>query len=198
MSATFEDEGAFNQEEENPVTSGLETGIPAQGMAVGDGMTANDHYALMMQAGYQEEEEPERVPDPVIEAQVEYEALMQVLGREARAAREVRELAEAERKAIADKKAGVVEEIEEEKDEGPLPENTVAGDSLFCISENSYIRHTLNKLVTHPLTENFLLLCILVNTAILAVQTPTNTLDNKMNADLNIVDQALSVVFSGA
>lgn len=69
----------------------------------------------------------------------------------------------------------------------PEGDNVVAGRALFCLPEDSPLRLKLNAGVTHPIADNFLLVCILVNTVILAIQTPTNTLGTDTNDALDLV-----------
>ena len=79
-----------------------------------------------------------------------------------------------------------------------IQENVVSGVSLGCFAEDMQLRHTLNTLMISTPVDTFLLCCILLNVAILAIQTPTNTLSAGVNTTFGVVDAILSVVFSGA
>jgi hypothetical protein len=188
------------------VTFDVEDGGKANGKALGGNeapqMTAQQHYDIMMKSGFQDEEEDDNKGDEISPEQEDFEALMKMVSANARTARAARESAELELAKRAEEalkkkpKSKLLQQFEEMEE--PVGENVVAGKALFCLSENVVLRHTLNRWVTHPLTENFLLFCILVNTVILAVQTPTNTLDDDTNANFELADAILSVIFSGA
>eukprot|EP01051_Picozoa_sp_SAG22_P017955 SAG22_NODE_2896_length_2119_cov_1.382673_2_plen_233_part_00 len=130
-------------------------------------MTARDYYEVYKKNGFQEVEEEdsgdELLAGDVRERQ-EFEALMKVITANAKVAREERERKDREAKEKADKalnlkpKSKLMEDFEAM--EQPLGENVVAGKSLCCLRENVGLRHALNRWVTHPLTENFLLVCI--------------------------------------
>lgn len=159
------------------------------------------------------EQKAQRKANAII-AQIHHEeaAKKRKLREEAKAARATRLAAEAEELRLAleldrEKNGGNAEEGDDdglffettaEPAEEVYPENTVAGRSLFCLDEESGVRNYFNGIVTHPTTENFLLLCILLNSFILAVQTPTNTLGDDVNSQLKLVDDILSGIFSGA
>ena len=187
------------------VTFDVEDGGKTNGKVLGGNeapqMTAQQYYDIMMKSGFQDEEEDDK-GDEISPEQKDFEALMKMVSANARTARAARESAELELAKRAEEalkkkpKSKLLQQFEEMEE--PLGENVVAGKALFCLSENVVLRHTLNRWVTHPLTENFLLFCILVNTVILAVQTPTNTLDDDTNANFELADAILSVVFSGA
>jgi hypothetical protein len=74
--------------------------------------------------------------------------------------------------------------------------DVVKGRALFCLGEDLPIRHTLNSFLNRKETEAFLLLCILLNVVILAIQSPTNSLSEADNDLMNIVDHVLSAIFS--
>jgi hypothetical protein len=68
---------------------------------------------------------------------------------------------------------------------------------LYCLGEESGIRHTFNEILDHKVTSACLMCCILLNVVILAIETPTNTFDDDTRATLAVLDLLLSIIFSG-
>lgn len=95
-----------------------------------------------------------------------------------------------------DEFGGAMFDKKKDKDYSSADDNVVAGRSLFCLGEESGVRHVFNEFLDHKLTSTCLMCCILVNVVILAVETPTNTFDDDTKATLAILDVLLSVVFS--
>jgi hypothetical protein len=83
-----------------------------------------------------------------------------------------------------------------DKDYSSADDNVVADRSLFCLGEESGVRHTFNEVLDHKATQAFIMGCILVNVAILAVETPTSTFDEDTKSTLHTVDLLLSLIFS--
>ena len=75
-------------------------------------------------------------------------------------------------------------------------ENVVSGRALFVLDATAPIRHKLNDILNKKEVDAFMLACIMLNVVILAVQTPMNTMSAETNANLDIADNILSVIFS--
>ena len=75
-------------------------------------------------------------------------------------------------------------------------ENVVSGRALFVLDADAPIRHKLNDILNKKEVDAFMLACIMLNVVILAVQTPMNTMSAETNANLDIADHILSVIFS--
>ena len=91
--------------------------------------------------------------------------------------------------------------VEEEEDFDPaIPEHNrdivVTSGSLFFLTEESAIRHKLNRFLNGKGIDTFLLICILINVFILAVETPTATFRPAFVNLFYTVDLMLSIVFS--
>jgi hypothetical protein len=72
----------------------------------------------------------------------------------------------------------------------------LAGKALGFIEPADPVRQWLFTFMARKDLDHVLLVCILFNSVMLAVQSPTNTLGNTTNDILNIVDIVLSVIFS--
>lgn len=83
-----------------------------------------------------------------------------------------------------------------DKDYSSADDNVVADRSLFCLGEESGIRHTFNEILDHKVTSACLMGCILLNVFILAIETPTNTFSDDTRATLALLDVILSIIFS--
>ena len=89
---------------------------------------------------------------------------------------------------------------DEEEIDPSIPEHNrdikVAGGSLFIMSDEADIRHTLNRFLNGKAVDTFLLFCILTNVLILAIETPTATFRPAFVDLFYTVDFALSIIFS--
>ena len=88
------------------------------------------------------------------------------------------------------------EEITYDKDLGSADDNIVCGRSLYCLPEDSGVRHEFNNWLNHPTASTFLLGCILVNVFILSIETPTSTFEPETKELLHLADMLLSIIFS--
>eukprot|EP01043_Picozoa_sp_COSAG02_P014830 COSAG02_NODE_618_length_19461_cov_39.117447_7_plen_324_part_00 len=91
--------------------------------------------------------------------------------------------------------------VEDDEDFDPsIPEHNrdikVASGSLFIMSDEATLRHSLNRFLNGKPVDTFLLICILINVLILAIETPTATLRPAFVDLFYTVDFTLSVVFS--
>jgi hypothetical protein len=91
--------------------------------------------------------------------------------------------------------------VDDDEDFDPsIPEHNrdikVASGSLFIMSDEASLRHNLNRFLNGKPVDTFLLICILINVLILAIETPTATLRPAFVDLFYTVDFALSVVFS--
>ena len=75
-------------------------------------------------------------------------------------------------------------------------EPVVAGRVLGLVGPDNPCRQALFKFVFRKEVEAFLLVCILINTVMLAVQTPQNTLGADINSYINTADVFMSAVFT--
>ena len=96
-----------------------------------------------------------------------------------------------------DEFGGEMFDKKKDKDYSSADDNVVAGRSLFCLGEESGVRHTFNEVLDHKATQAFIMGCILVNVVILAVETPTSAFSEDTKSTLHTVDLLLSLIFSG-
>eukprot|EP01043_Picozoa_sp_COSAG02_P017598 COSAG02_NODE_801_length_17030_cov_150.308428_2_plen_243_part_00 len=75
-------------------------------------------------------------------------------------------------------------------------DHVVEGRALYCLSQESGLRHTFNEFLNDPKTSAFLLGCIILNVFILAIETPTSTLSQETRDYLHYADLCLSIIFS--
>lgn len=92
----------------------------------------------------------------------------------------------------------VMEEAEE--DDPSIPEHNkdikVTGGSLYLMGEDAAIRHKINKFLNGKAMDTLLLMCIITNVFILAIETPTATFRPAMVTLFHDVDYVLSIIFS--
>jgi hypothetical protein len=75
-------------------------------------------------------------------------------------------------------------------------DNVVESRALYCLGQESGVRHTFNDFLNHKFTTAFLLGCILLNVVILSVETPTSTNSQDVKDALHLADLLLSIIFS--
>lgn len=91
-------------------------------------------------------------------------------------------------------------EEEEEEIDPSIPEHNrdikVTGGSLWIMDDQAAIRHKMNRFLNGKTMDTFLLMCIVTNVFILAIETPTNNLRPTVVTLFHDVDFALSIIFS--
>jgi hypothetical protein len=75
-------------------------------------------------------------------------------------------------------------------------DHVVEGRSLYCLSQESGLRHSFNDFLNDRKTSAFLLGCIILNVFILSIETPTSTLSQDTRDYLHYADLFLSIIFS--
>lgn len=75
-------------------------------------------------------------------------------------------------------------------------DHVVEGRALYCLSQESGLRHTFNEFLNDRKTSAFLLGCIILNVFILSIETPTSTLSQDTRDYLHYADVFLSIIFS--